>query len=206
MNRILLLTIALAATVACTPTEPLSILPEPPPMDGGPMDDAMTPDEDGGTPPPNGNGYISGSRLRAKYLLAADGAKEFNGWHDSQLGVDCLFMIATDGQKRCLPWYINAEYYSDASCTQLVTLTNKLCGETAPTEYALINISDDICIAKFGAYQPTGAMLPSQPSLYENSGGMCKAAYASWETYYHAYILGPEIPPSSFVAATDGVE
>src|SRR5262249_36764419 len=44
---------------------------------------------------------VSGSRLRAKYLTTADGARQFVGWYDSQRKEDCSFDVAEDGQMHC---------------------------------------------------------------------------------------------------------
>lgn len=46
----------------------------------------------------------SGSRLKAKWIVGADGSKQFRNWYDSQLGHDCYFNPASDGQTRCLPY------------------------------------------------------------------------------------------------------
>ena len=48
-------------------------------------------------------GNVSGSRLKARYASTPDGAKVFMGWYDSQLNEKCTFMLAEDGNMRCLP-------------------------------------------------------------------------------------------------------
>src|SRR5688572_33384336 len=42
-------------------------------------------------------GYENGSRLRARVYAGTDGAKQFLGWRDTQLGVDCAFGRVADG-------------------------------------------------------------------------------------------------------------
>src|SRR5664280_530267 len=75
----------------------------------------------------------SGSRLKANYYVGTDGSKEFIGWHDSQLGVDCSFVLASDGTTRCMPLgtpsavaIINVAF-SDSACSQPVAQVNKGC-------------------------------------------------------------------------------
>jgi hypothetical protein len=45
----------------------------------------------------------SGSRIRAKILITDDGARAFQGWHDSQRHEDCEFQRDAEGTMRCLP-------------------------------------------------------------------------------------------------------
>jgi len=63
--------------------------------------------------------WRSGKRLRARVLDGGGGALRFLGWHDTQLDVDCSFLLAADGKLRCLPGEESGAVYSDAACTQL---------------------------------------------------------------------------------------
>jgi hypothetical protein len=46
---------------------------------------------------------VSGERLRARWYVGADGARQFAGWYDSELDFECSFALAADGLTRCLP-------------------------------------------------------------------------------------------------------
>lgn len=61
---------------------------------------------------------IDGARLKAKYLRADDGAKQFLGWYDSKLKTDCAFMETEKGQ-RCLPSnaVLVEPYFGNKTCT-----------------------------------------------------------------------------------------
>jgi hypothetical protein len=70
----------------------------------------------------------SGTRLKASYTVGSDGSKLFDAdaVYDSQLGVDCSFSIAADGQTRC-PGIQDANLqkpivFSDAACTTPVVV------------------------------------------------------------------------------------
>lgn len=64
--------------------------------------------------------YASGPRLKRRIITGSDGSKDFAGWYDSQLGVNCAWGVAEDGTKRCLPdaWDLSGyQAFSDANCT-----------------------------------------------------------------------------------------
>lgn len=55
-------------------------------------------------PVPSALAAESGSRLKAKWLVAEDGARYFTfNWYDRERGHDCSFLLAADGVQRCLP-------------------------------------------------------------------------------------------------------
>jgi hypothetical protein len=60
----------------------------------------------------------NGSRIKARTLSTADGARVPMGWRDTMLDFDCAFMLAPDGKFRCLPAtnYQNTGYFADAQC------------------------------------------------------------------------------------------
>lgn len=63
--------------------------------------------------------YQSGTRMKMRVGTSLDGAKEFKGWYDSQLGINCVFRKMTSGLTRCIPELtsLNDRWYSDANCT-----------------------------------------------------------------------------------------
>lgn len=95
---------------------------------GGAEGPAETADA-GGLPGPDGSTgkqtqdlYQSGSRLKARMLVTADGAKSFNGWRDTKRGENCTFAPTTDGKTRCIPTgcagaTISSRMYADENCT-----------------------------------------------------------------------------------------
>jgi len=73
------------------------------------------------TPSPAGDGdpsalFSSGTRLKARYLDANDGARKLLGFHDRLLDVDCYFAETAVGQYHCLPARVTASF-SDSACS-----------------------------------------------------------------------------------------
>ena len=62
--------------------------------------------------------YKGGTRLKAKMLVSADGAKMFQTMHDTMLGEDCTFQTGSDGVIRCYPKFTSTtRFFADAECT-----------------------------------------------------------------------------------------
>lgn len=81
-------------------------------------------------PVPDATANQSGTRIKARWLTTADGARQFVGWHDSARSEDCKFTTAADGEIRCLPEGIDQNsrpYYADANCTQRLVLVSDGC-------------------------------------------------------------------------------
>jgi hypothetical protein len=154
--------------------------------------------------------WVSGTRLRARVQTTADGAKAFYGWYDSQLHTNCYNGWAADGQQRCLPAtqaVVGGQYFSDAVCaTKLATF---------PTAYAVCSPT----IATLGEFETTcgeygypsyqqrfyalGAVFSG--TVYERSGTTCigdtnKTQYPYTGSTF--YLVGAEMPPTSFAAFT----
>jgi hypothetical protein len=74
---------------------------------------------------------LSGSRLKAYWYIAADGAKQFAGtWFDSTLKIDCSMTPAPDGKVRCMPAtaYVIG-YFSDSGCSMpIAAVLAQICG------------------------------------------------------------------------------
>jgi len=146
----------------------------------------------------------SGTRLKAKYRMGADGSKEYiNGtWFDSQRNEDCSFATAMDGQLRCLPnlaqAYVVESIFSDASCTKPVATVSDSC-----THKYAIAYETAVCMAGSQAIRVynLGAQVST---IYYKSGANCFAGTISPPSKY--YSLGTEVLPSSFVSATIGID
>lgn len=110
----------LVATSGCSATSPISAERDPGTAAGsGGASSAASGVGPGGPSTGAGAGdslYQSGSRLRAKYLLGADGSKQFTGWHDSKLNVDCAPQLAAGNLLRCLPANTPTYLWADSSC------------------------------------------------------------------------------------------
>lgn len=142
---------------------------------------------------------VSGSRLKATYRIADDGAKAYLPyiWYDSARGEDCAFALAADGKERCLPnHYVFATYYQDPACTQLLATASPQTAACLP-KYAA-SIDDVACPGSATHIYSAGASV-NPPKIYGKSGNMCfdEGAPIPTLTYYQ---VGAEIPPSSFVA------
>lgn len=67
------------------------------------------------------DGDHSGSRLKRRLFVTADGFAHQVGWHDTTLDFDCEFMTAGDGQIRCGPTqYESVRLFRDTACTDPV--------------------------------------------------------------------------------------
>lgn len=139
----------------------------------------------------------SGTRLKAKYIKADDGARApmADVWHDSQRNEECRFQRASDGKQRCLPTSVNyAGYYADASCTQLLAYIQTGC---TPTKYAGEALQLCSGVSFTYNYYPLGAKV-NPATVYVKSGAMCVGT--SPLVGYDYYSTGGMISPSAFVA------
>jgi hypothetical protein len=168
-----------------------------------------------------------GTRLKGKFYLSDDGAKEYqyvpevilgnsNGvhqlWYDSQRQEDCIFGTADDGKIRCMPtdtvYWDGA--YADAQCTVgmvLVAVPPIQCNFTAP-KYAILT-TYDTC----GSSPPTKKVyslgqqlnLQSMPPVYRMQNGTCTymgntGSNGPW------FKVGAQVQSSSFAAATPMID
>jgi hypothetical protein len=149
-----------------------------------------------------------GSRLKARYLVASDGARSPTGtWNDTKLGADCTFQVAIDGQTRCLPGSLQSGYwgiqYSDAACLKAVAVwvvsANAACPNETPLPLDLYGRVDvpKTCVgapATTVAYdvwafdepiaQPSGTVYAIAPTCH--SVNPCMAGTAGCPTTYFA--------------------
>jgi hypothetical protein len=135
-------------------------------------------------------GVVSGSRLRAKIRDGGGGAVRFAGWFDTELGVPCSFVLARDGQLRCLPGPLAV--HSDPTCTMPVWGRTRDFATPPPYVIALFPLP-----GVGGAVYPLGA--PYTGAARNTSGSRCVDGYAPSGSYYGT---GAEIPSERFVSAT----
>lgn len=164
--------------------------------DGGLADVLTNPVPDASADP------APGSRLKPKYWLGDDGAKQYmvGSWFDSTRNEDCSFALAADGKMRCLPQAMDFGYYSDVGCNTPMIMTQ---GSCAPPKYG-ISVSDADCgfdPSKAHVYSVGTAMTPT--NIYAKSGAGCFAIGPA-ESGYSYYSVGAEIAPTEFVAVNLG--
>ena len=91
-----------------------------------------SPDADLPTDPPGGSSdeeqttapaepYVSGSRIRAVFIVGTDGSKMFRSWWDRQRKEACNWTPLSDGSYRCLPATGYAGMFADDACTRPVS-------------------------------------------------------------------------------------
>ncbi len=157
----------------------------------------------GGSAEEQGQGFVSGPRLRAKYYLGADGSKQFYTWHDNQRDEDCTYLRASDGKTRCLPVDYSIQFgtfFSDAACAQHMTVINGCAGAT-PKYAANYVTAPNLCHQYDYTVASVGAQFLGQG--YVLSGGSCVQYNVPGNA--QAFNVTP-VDPTEFVEATVVVE
>lgn len=155
-------------------------------------------------PIPDATANESGSRLKARRIVGVDGSKNFWGWHDSTLKLDCNWATASDGQWRCLP-PISApvsQNFSDAACTTRVAIVPDVC----PPKYAYDTVlfGSTACSVNYGyamyelGYEINQSMYYSK----ESTGACTMKTLAAGNALYTATLR----PASDFAAGTEVVD
>jgi hypothetical protein len=130
--------------------------------------------------------------MKLEIITSADGARRYNGVYDSQLGIDCFYMKASDGALRCLP--LNSGtisfFYSDATCTQpLIRVASCATPQFAAT-YNACGMSM--------SYYLVGALYSGQ--VYWSSGTTCNTNPSDPRIRF--YQVGVATPLSTFADGT----
>ncbi len=162
----------------------------------------------------------SGTRLKANWLVGADGSRQFVSWHDSQVGADCTFVPAADSTVRCLPSTPGAggPFYADPACSQtLGAKQTAYCANLgAPTVITLPDTTQGITCTVAGGYigypshvYPVQSAYAVQTTdgganinAFQKSATNCIALPSLYSTLYNFYNLGAEMAASQFVQAT----
>jgi hypothetical protein len=158
-------------------------------------------------PPAKADTNQSGSRLKAKYYVGSDGSKQFSGWHDSMLNVDCSFLPTSDGSFRCVPLSTLAgATFSDSGCTQPLVQVAKGC---TPGAYAyqgtVINAGGTTCVATSYTYRVFRVGVVYLGLLYTGTPASCTGTTDAGATSLRAtsdYFAVASEMTSAFVAAT----
>lgn len=126
----------------------------------------------------------SGSRLQPVYLEGDDGSRQFMGWFDTTLRIDCSFAMATDGAWRCLPAGADAgRFYSDAACTQRLATVHNGCN---PPVYADVE-EVPACGWQLARQLFTMGDRYTGPLAYWKDGGACAAVTSADIVAYDLY-------------------
>lgn len=165
--------------------------------------------DEGGTPKAK-QGYVSGSRLRARYYLGSDGSEQRIGFYDNVRKEDCTFIPGSDGVTRCLPLSNGASLagiFSDSACTSPIALVAKGC--TAPTSVLqYFTVTSCGIVYRYRAMSMSTSF--SGSSAYTLSGTTCivypSGSITTLKATYDLYTVGSEVAPSSFVDATTKTE
>jgi hypothetical protein len=146
---------------------------------------------------------VSGTRLRARNLVATDGAVQFQGWHDSQLGIDCVFSPTTNGL-RCLPLGSTfPNYFGDAGCSQPLHGETKGC--SPPSTVSAYEVRTLTCAGSNIIYTPYRVGSLFTGSVVYQQGGSCVQASAGITDLIDFYGL-QALPLTDYVAATEQIE
>lgn len=157
--------------------------------------------------------HTSGSRLKARWYVGADGSRQFAGWFDTDLEVNCdFFYLAADGKRRCMPTgtaTIATGYYTDPRCTSPLLIVTKGCAR--PKYTTITYVPGTLCVegARFQIHR-VGAPLAANATVYWNllpaagDAGSCSAAPGNPHAATHELFASNGVaPPTDFVEATE---
>jgi hypothetical protein len=148
--------------------------------------------------------HAAGARLAPMYLEADDGSRQFLGWHDTAHDVDCSFASAADGAWRCLPSGADAgRFFADAACTQRLATIPRGCA--SPPAFAIVR-DVPACVWQQSRQVFSLGERYTGPLAYWMAAGACAAVSSNDVVLYDFYVVGDEVAPSSFVAATPAIE
>ena len=167
------------------------------------------PKGDPGPPGPPGRSedaslFVSGTRLRLRYLVGDDGTRQWRGWYDNQRDEECNFTFgdyrASDGTIRCLPSGVLLNAYADPMCTQPVAIVSPARRPPCAVKYGVAET--DTCPVLDTVYT-VSAYTPSD--VYYQGRDSC-GPYPIDLNAYTFYRADAVVPPSAFVEATEQTE
>lgn len=146
----------------------------------------------------------SGTRLSARWYQGADGARQFAGFYDAELGQSCEFALAIDGVPRCLPKVASGSpFFLDSACTERV-IWDSVCTipEGSPVAFTLATRGEECGLHAALRYDTRyfSAGPEVKPRAVWQSGPHgCKPSTVFESGVYRR--LETEIPVTRFVAA-----
>lgn len=143
-------------------------------------------------------GVKSGTRLRARYTMGADGSREFVGWHDTERHEDCSFRQGDSEKLRCIPTAHPVLDYSDADCTMpVVTLPPQLDCDGNPPKYVLAMDYTEACAPEARLFEMGAAIQTTIDPVYRSTAQGCQQLGAGAMPVF--YEVGAEIPMTELV-------
>ena len=145
----------------------------------------------------------SGTRIKAKWLVTADGARQPNGWYDSMRKEDCLFTAAGDGKTRCIPLFGAGAtiYFTDAACSQplaaLSLPTDAGCQASAIPKYGWFPDYSCSAAGSVGLYRTfsVGSAVATPSTAFQKSVTNCTAISS---TALYRWYTATEVAPTEF--------
>jgi hypothetical protein len=144
-----------------------------------------------------------GTRLRAIYLIGADGSRQPQlNWWDSERLEECSFVSFLDGTNRCVPTASGqvSGLFSDSTCS--ADLFQSVTSQCATVKYALTPARPNC----EGSYESINALTPIIPTAaFAMSGTPPKCTDSSFLLTTYAgttFYTGAPVPLTSFVSAT----
>lgn len=142
----------------------------------------------------------SGSRLRVRWRVGDDGARDFVGFYDTLRKEDCFWRLMADDVVRCAPTGWGAgPYFLDNKCAVRVIYNSPCLG--APP-YAITN--DDSCVIRSRIFA-IGQKVPLPATFYYLAANKACVAWIA-DPAFDFYEIGAEIPPAAFVGSSIVIE
>jgi hypothetical protein len=144
----------------------------------------------------------SGTRIKAKWLVTADGARQPNGWYDSMRKEDCFFSAAGDGKMRCIAGIGGGAasiLFTDAGCSLPMAAvpapTDAGC-QGAVAQYGVFyQVAGCPAVAQYRVFS-VGAMAATPSAAFQKSGVTCSSVGSPASYRWYAVT---EIAPTEFV-------
>ena len=147
---------------------------------------------------------VSGTRIKARYLLGDDGARMLLGWQDTKLGAACEWGVASDSKTRCLPGSDEApstlRAYMSENCAGpvvAVSVPGNACPESSGYVRHVEPASCPWRRSVFSVGAPYAGTMPISMSVY--TGATC-AAFAMPSAGLRASV---ETQPEDMIEATE---
>jgi hypothetical protein len=152
----------------------------------------------------------SGTRIKARMLSTADGAKMRVGWFDSSLGMPCSFAHAGDGKLRCIP-DLNRDQsairviYDNKNCAgdAIAIASAKDYGPCVNKGSYVSDMAHGVCDPATIVYEAGVEYVGTGAPMYYFSGGLCISQESDTFSLRVAIVADPG---TSFVAGSEMVE
>ena len=143
-----------------------------------------------------------GSRLKLRVLAASDGARQFAGFHDTQIDEQCWFTETNEERQHCIPSRVVylGNYFSDTQCTRrLGTVQGTECVPRFARWSEVVGCHTKVRMFELGTRFPRDSQ-----AYYRNSAGECAEVNVSQDLAW--YEAGREVSLDTFVSANVTVQ